>query len=86
MASTTIRISDVTHEALQRLTRAREETMGQIVAEAVARFERDEALASLNAAYARLAADPVAAADWQAELEGLDATLLDGLADDPWVE
>jgi len=86
MASTTIRISDGTYEALQRLAQARDETMGRIVAEAVDRYERDEALASLNAAYARLAADPVAAADWQAEVNALDATLLDGLADDPWVE
>lgn len=60
--------------------------MEQSVAKAVDRYDRDEALASLNAAYARLAADPVAAADWQAELKALDATLLDGLADDPWVE
>ena len=86
MASTTIRVSGETYAVLQRLARDHHRTIGDVVAEAVDRYQREQALATLNAAYARLAANPAASADWQAELRSLDGTLLDGLADDPWVE
>lgn len=86
MASTTIRIPGETYDALRRLAEDDDRTVGQIVADAVDRYDRERALAALNAAYARIGTDPETSADWQAELGSLEGTLLDGLADDPWAE
>lgn len=86
MASTTIRIPSDIYAMLRRLAEHGDQTVGQVVAEAVGRYDRERALADLNAAYARIAADPEASAEWQAELRDVEGTLLDGVADDPWVE
>ncbi len=86
MGNTTIRIPDATHAALQQLAREQGRTIGQVVTDAVDHYARAQFLAGLNEDYARLRADPAAWADWQAELSSLDGTLLDGIADDPWVE
>jgi hypothetical protein len=67
MASTTIRIPSETCAVLRRLGEEDERTVGQFVADAVDRDDRDRALTALNAAYARVEADPRAAADWQEE-------------------
>lgn len=84
MASTTIRVSADTYAAVRRLAGDDDRTIGQVVAEAVDRYDREQALAALNAAYACIEANPHASAAWQAELNSLEGTLLDGLADDPW--
>lgn len=86
MASTTIRSPNDTHAVLRRLAQDHTRTVGQIVAEAVDRYDRERALTALNTADARISADPRAAANWQVELRSLNGTLSDGLADDPWAE
>ncbi len=86
MATTTIRISSATHATLQRLAAEEGQTIGQVADAAIGRYEREQFLTALNEDYARLAADPIAWADWQAELKSLEGTLMDGLEDDPWVE
>ena len=60
--------------------------IGRVVVDAVDRYAREQFLAGLNEDYARLRGEPGAWSDWQAELAGLDGTLLDGLADDRWEE
>ena len=86
MTTTTIRVPEGVHGTLQRLAREQGRTIGQIVADAIDHYARERFLAGLNEDYARLRADPVTWADWRTELKSLDGTLLDGLADDPWVE
>jgi hypothetical protein len=40
----------------------------------------------LNASFARLRANPREWAEYWAEFESMEGTLMDGLEDDPWVE
>jgi predicted transcriptional regulator len=83
MASTTIRVSDATYAALQRLARDHDRTIADVVADAVDRYEREQALAARDAGYARIETDPVAWREWQAELKTLRGTPAGGPANDP---
>ena len=84
--TTTIRIPTASRATLQRLADGQGRPISQVAAEAIDHYDRERALAELNAAYATLREDPVAWADWQAELGSLEGTLADGLKDDPWTE
>jgi predicted transcriptional regulator len=81
MASTTVRVTEHTHELLRELAAATGEPLQQVLEEAVERYRRERFFADLHAAYARLAGDRAA---WAAELDDraeLDGTLGDGLRD-----
>ena len=82
MASTTVRVSEETHELLRKLAAATGEPMQRVVERAVENYRREQFFAELNAAYARLQADPVAWEEELAERALLENTLADGL-DDP---
>ena len=86
MTTTTIRVPVGVHGTLRRLAREQGRTIGQIVADAIDHYAREHFLAAVNEAYVRLRPAPVTSADWRTKLKSLDATLLDCLADDPWVE
>ncbi|HTE69745.1 MAG TPA: toxin-antitoxin system protein [Actinomycetes bacterium] len=81
MASTTVRVTEHTHELLRELAAATGEPLQRVLEEAVERYRRERFFADLHAAYARLAGDRAA---WAAELDEraeLDGTLGDGLRD-----
>ncbi len=81
MGSTTVRVTDHTHEVLRELAAATGESLQQVLEQAVERYRRERFFADLHAAYARLQADPAA---WEAELAeraDLEGTLADGLGD-----
>jgi hypothetical protein len=81
MASTTVRVTEHTHDLLRELASVTGEPLQQILEDAVERYRRERFFADLHAAYARLAADRAA---WQEELAdraALDGTLADGLDD-----
>jgi len=81
MASTTVRVTEHTHELLRELAAATGQPLQQVLEEAVERYRRERFFADLHAAYARLAGDRAA---WAAELDEraeLDGTLGDGLRD-----
>jgi predicted transcriptional regulator len=84
--SVTIRIPAETHERLRALATARQQPIGQVVTVAVEHLEAERFWDELEAAYEQLYADPAAAAEYEAETAAWDATLLDGLETDPWVE
>jgi predicted transcriptional regulator len=80
MASTTVRVTEHTHELLRELAAATGEPLQRVLEEAVERYRRERFFADLHAAYARLAGDRA----WAAELDEraeLDGTLGDGLRD-----
>jgi predicted transcriptional regulator len=81
MASTTVRVTEHTHELLRELAAATGQPLQRVLEEAVERYRRERFFADLHAAYARLAGDRAA---WAAELDDraeLDGTLGDGLRD-----
>ncbi|MGH2873220.1 MAG: hypothetical protein ACRDL5_12255 [Solirubrobacteraceae bacterium] len=80
----TVRVHPQTQEALRRLAAAHATTIPEVLRELVARAEDDELLSGVEADFAGLARDPDQLADYQAEVAAWDATLLDGLENDPW--
>ena len=81
MASTTVRVSEETHELLRKLAAATGEPMQRVLERAVENYRREQFSAELDAAYARLQADPVAWEEELAERALLENTLADGLDD-----
>jgi len=84
MASTTIRVSAATHARVRQLAEEGHMSLSEVVADAVAQLERRKMLEGFNADYARLKADPEAAAEFAAEMAEFDNTLYDGLEDWPY--
>jgi predicted transcriptional regulator len=81
MASTTVRVSEHTHELLHKLAAATGEPLQKVLERAVEHYRRQQFYAEFNAAYERLRADPVAWEEELAERAEWDATLADGLDD-----
>jgi hypothetical protein len=81
VASTTVRVSEHTHELLRKLAAATGEPLQKVLERAVENYRREQFFAELDAAYSRLQADPVAWAEELAERAELEATLGDGLDD-----
>jgi hypothetical protein len=81
--SVTIRVSSKTHEHLRRLATDRKQPIGEVVAAAVERLESERFWDEMEAAFEQLYADPVEAASYEAERRDWDATLLDGLENEP---
>lgn len=82
MATTTIRVSERTHELLRALATTTGEPMARLVERAVERLRADEFFAAVDAAYGALRADPGAWAEETGERAAWEATLGDGLEDD----
>jgi predicted transcriptional regulator len=81
MASTTVRVSTETHELLRKLAAATGEPLQRVLERAVENYRREQFYAELDAAYARLQADPVAWEEELAERAVWEVTLADGLDD-----
>lgn len=82
MATTTIRVSERTHELLRALATRTGEPMARLVERAVERLRADEFFAAVDAAYGALRADPNAWAEESDERAAWETTLGDGLEDD----
>ena len=79
MASTTVRVTEETHELLRKLAAATGEPLQRVLERAVENYRREQFFAELDAAYQRLQADPVAWAEELGERAELEGTLADGL-------
>ena len=82
MATTTVRVTADSHDRLVRLAAQSGRTIQEIVAAAIEAYETEVMFARAEAAYAALAADSAARAEYAAELAVWEATLADGLADE----
>lgn len=86
MASTTVKLSQEARESLAELAAERHQPMSDVLADIIESERRRAFLEGLNEDFARLRADPEAWADYWAEFESMEGTLMDGLRDDPWTE
>ncbi len=87
MATTsTIRVPATVHARLQRLAQDASRPIGQLVGSLLDDYEKRLLFTQLGEDFARLQANPAAWADYEAEQTAWEATLADGLEDDPWVE
>lgn len=80
----TVRVTESTHHALHNLSSDSGESMTAIIERAVDLYRREQILLQANAAWAKLMEDPEAKAELDAEDALWDATVGDGLEDDPW--
>ncbi len=79
MAGTTVRISAATQAALRELARDCNESMQEVLAQAVEAYRRERMLRQSNEAYSRLRADPRAWQDLEEERAAWDSALAGGL-------
>jgi hypothetical protein len=77
----TVRISDAGRSMLGDLATKTHASMTEVLDAALDLYRRHRFLSEANEAYARLAADPAATASYRADLDSLEGTLADGLAD-----
>lgn len=82
MTSTTVRVDPKLHATLRKLAEAEHRPIGQVIEDAVAKYEKDAFWKGLHDDYARLRANPEAWADYQREVELWDSTANDGLEDE----
>jgi hypothetical protein len=83
MPSTTVRISRETRETLRELERETGYRSSELLARAVEQYRRSVILGLTNTAYGALRADPDSWEELQAERDEWEATLADGLENDP---
>jgi hypothetical protein len=86
MSTVTIRVPGPVHTKLQQLSSAEGRPIGQVIDELLELYERDRFFKELAEDFQRLRADPVASAEYDAEMAAWDTTLLDGLDDLPYDE
>lgn len=87
MTTTMIRVDSKTHKALKKLADARQQSVGQVVSRLTAKAEEEQFWKDVRSSYERIRNDPVEWESWQSETSAWDATLMDGLQDEPaWGE
>ncbi len=84
MATVTIRVPQETHRLLRELSERRGRPIGEVVGQAARRLEDDDFWEAVNASYARLYADPVAKAEYEAEIPMFDAASLADFDEPPY--
>ncbi len=80
--TTTVRVTQETREALQRLARESNEPMQSVLSKAVEEYKRRWILEQTNRAYAALRSKPEQWAEEEEERHAWEQTLADGLQDD----
>lgn len=86
MAAVTVKLPARAHATLAELASADRRPMGEVLTDLIERERRHRLFDRADAAYLRLRADPAAWADYRAELQSMEGSLMDGLAADPWIE
>jgi predicted DNA-binding protein len=84
MGTITIRVSLETHQRLRHLAEKRGRTIGEVVDEAARKLEDADFWDEVNAAYERLRADPIASAEYDAEVAALDTISLVDFDEPPY--
>jgi hypothetical protein len=82
--SVTIRIPEAAYATARRHAEEGQRTIGEVIAEAIVRYEEEQWWAEVDAAYARLRGNPAASAEYDAEMALWDTALMDGLEDWPY--
>jgi len=83
-ATSLIRVSNETREKLAKIAEQQHSSIGDVVAVAATKLERELFWKNYREAFEKLRADPVEWAAYKAELEAWDSTLMDGLEDFPY--
>lgn len=83
MSTLTVRVRPHTHQILQTMAKERGESLPDVLERIVEEQRRAAILQQAAEAYTAIAADPVEAESWRAEIAAWDCTLSDGLPVEP---
>lgn len=83
MASTTVRISDDARDTLRRLAEATGEPMSRVLERSVRSFHEHWLLEEANKAFERMDEDPEERSAYDADVDVVSGTLMDGLENEP---
>ena len=75
----TVRVEKKLHDTLRELSKAEHRSIGEVIEEAIAKYEKDKFWKGVHEDYARLRANPEAWAEYQREVEIWDTLSNDGL-------
>ena len=78
----TVRVDPKLHATLRALAAAERRSIGQVIEEAVDRYQKDKFWKAMHEGFARLRADPVAWGEYQDEAALWDSASGDGLEDE----
>jgi predicted transcriptional regulator len=81
--STTVRISDAAREILKQEAHTSGRSMQAVLEDAIEHYRRRRFIADVNAAYSRVREDEQAWGEMLEERKAWDATIEDGLRDEP---
>ena len=81
--TTTIRVEDELHARLRAISRSEHRPMGDILKDAVLRYEREKFWDDVEASVDQLRSDPKAWTEYQAEIQQLEGGSMDGLEREP---
>jgi hypothetical protein len=77
--TTTIRINEKLHATLRETAEAEHRPIGQVIEDAVRRYQREKFWQGVHEDFARLRSDPIAWHGYQEEIALLEGGSLDGL-------
>jgi predicted transcriptional regulator len=78
----TVRMSQETYNSVKSIARRKKEKIQTVLEEAVRDYKKKQFFEDLDAAYARLIANPESRAEEEAEREEWDIALQDGIEDE----
>ena len=78
----TVRVEKKLHDTLRELSKAEHRSIGEVIEEAIAKYEKDKFWKEMHEGFARLRADPVAWKEYQDEVALWDSLSNDGLEDE----
>jgi predicted transcriptional regulator len=81
--ATTVRVDDKLHSTLREIAKAERRSIGQVIEDAVERYQKERFWRGVHEDYARLKLDPEAWRDYEDEIKLWDATSSDGLREEP---
>ncbi|MGN6031949.1 MAG: hypothetical protein ACTHQE_09820 [Thermomicrobiales bacterium] len=80
--ATTVRVDDALAATLRDIAATEQRPIGQVIADAVAQYQREQFWRAVEESVERLRADPVAWADYRKEVRMLEGGSMDGLEDE----
>jgi hypothetical protein len=78
-----VRIEESLHAALRDAADREGRSIGKVIEDAFAVYQRDQFWSGVREDYARLRANPIAFAGWRQEVSSFESGSLDGLRDEP---
>jgi len=79
----TIRVDESVHTRLRALARSEQRSMGELIADAIDRYEREKFWDEVEASVERNQSDPDAWKEYQDEIRLLEGGSMDGLESEP---